>query len=351
MKKFLASFVVVVVIAAAFITASPSQAVTGPAYDVSGAWVVAFEYQGSDYAHDMMLAQDGTGMLTGSGGYPAGGAHVYTWVLDSGSVTGSTIEFTAHYTASADAVTPLTVVTVTGTIAGDGTMSGTWSDNYQNGTRTGTWMTTLGEATQLGVDYTVTPWLYPSDTTLALSQWVSYYPAGFTPLDKELCKKDGWKTINFGTGHGTFKNQGQCVSYADNYNADHAQYYLALEKNTATTNEVAAGATIDLASNITLTELGFDYKGYCGAGAPRYNVYTTAGTYYFFGCTYGTHTAVADGWTQVRFTDADAYPADGTTVFPGFGSVEVTGIEIVMDEEGQTQLDNIDINGTIVGNP
>jgi len=35
---------------------------------------------------------------------------------------------------------------VMGTIAPDGTMSGTWSDNYQAGTRTGTWTTTSGNA-------------------------------------------------------------------------------------------------------------------------------------------------------------------------------------------------------------
>ena len=57
--------------------------------------------------------------------------------------------------------------------------------------------------------------------------------------------------------------------------ADHA---LLLEKLGATPNCAAAGAIIDGAGGITLTELGFDYRngGHCGAGAPRYNVTTTA---------------------------------------------------------------------------
>ena len=51
----------------------------------------------------------------------------------------------------------------------------------------------------------------------------------------------------------------------------------------------------DGTAGITLTQLGFDYRNdsWCGAGAPRFNVYTTAGTYFFFGCRYGVHTPVA----------------------------------------------------------
>ena len=110
----------------------------------------------------------------------------------------------------------------------------------------------------------------------------------------------------------------------------------------------------------TLTELGFDYRndGHCGAGAPRFNVYTTAGTYFFFGCAYGVHTPVpgTTDWTRVRFLDADAFPADGVTPFPGFGTAVVIGIDIVFDEgtdvgPGFAMLDNIDVNGMLIGKP
>ena len=137
---------------------------------------------------------------------------------------------------------------------------------------------------------------------------------------------------------------------------------LLLEKNVPTTDCSSAGATINGVSGITLTELNFDYKtdGHCGAGAPRYNVYTDNGTYYFFGCTAGTHTDAGSGWTKVEFGDADASPADGTTAWPGFGNAVVTGIDVVFDEgndvvgqgtPGEVYLDNFSINGEIVSGP
>ncbi len=126
--------------------APPAKALELPHWDVTGHYVSTFMYLGSPYAHDMDLVQDGDGNVTGSGGYPAGGAHVYAWTIDSGTVVGDTINLTAHYTASADAVTPLTVMTMTGTINADGTMSGTWHDNYQAGDRNGDWSTTAGAA-------------------------------------------------------------------------------------------------------------------------------------------------------------------------------------------------------------
>ncbi len=124
--------------------AVPAEAAT--TWDTTGSYVVAFNYLGPDYLHDMTLVQDSLDNLTGSGGNPAGGPHVYTWVIDSGTVSGNTINLTAHYTASADAVTPLTVMTMTGTIAGNGSMSGAWADNYAGGSRAGTWMTASGTA-------------------------------------------------------------------------------------------------------------------------------------------------------------------------------------------------------------
>lgn len=120
-----------------------------PNWNTTGSYVIAMKYLGTDYLHDMVLSQDGSGNLAGTGGSPAG-AQVYTWVITSGAVGGNTIAFTANYTATADAVTPQTILNITGTIAANGTMSGTWSDNYQAGTRSGTWTTTSGRASSLG---------------------------------------------------------------------------------------------------------------------------------------------------------------------------------------------------------
>jgi hypothetical protein len=107
------------------------------------------DYLGTGYPHDMTLTQAADGTLTGNGGNPVG-ANVYTWVLTSGTVSGDMIHFTANYTATPDAVTPQTTMHVVGTIASDGTMSGTWSDNYQGGVRSGSWTSTTGTADTLG---------------------------------------------------------------------------------------------------------------------------------------------------------------------------------------------------------
>ena len=119
-----------------------------PNWDTTGSYVINMNYLGTDYAHDMNLTQDNTGNLTGNGGSPSG-ANVYTWTITSGTVSADTIDFMANYTATSDAVTPQTVLHVIGTIASNGTMSGTWSDNYQGGQRSGTWTTASGMA-----DYT-----------------------------------------------------------------------------------------------------------------------------------------------------------------------------------------------------
>ncbi len=160
----------------------PAKATVAPSWDATGHYTIAFDYGGTPYSHDMDLVQDSSGSLTGSGGSPVG-AHTYHWVLNSGSVEGNTINFSANYTASADAVTPLTVLNVTGTVAPNGTMSGTWSDNYQGGSRSGTWTTTAGAPLSLGTlsaeDFGVVNY----DTGLG---WLKGYTAGFGLTDATL---------------------------------------------------------------------------------------------------------------------------------------------------------------------
>jgi hypothetical protein len=172
--------------------------------------------------------------------------------------------------------------------------------------------------------YKAKPWTYdPGDTGLAGSAWVTQ------------------------------------VGLPDAGGSNHA---LFLSKNTATAVWASGGATIELPESTVLTELGFDYRndGHCGAGAPRFNVYTGEGQYYFVGCSYGIHTPVPDNpdWTRVRFTaNADFYPANANT--PAWdGSAVVTGIDIVFDEgtdvgngTGFAYLDNINVNGTLIGKP
>jgi hypothetical protein len=148
--------------------------------------------------------------------------------------------------------------------------------------------------------------------------------------------------------------------------SDHA---LVLQKQGTTATVASAGAAISKVKNLVLTELGFDVEDgtHCGAGAPRYNVTLTDGSVFFFGCAHGDMTPVGadsqgDTWTRVRFTDADAFYGGGpTAVWPGFGVAVAQAIHVVFDEgtdtplttgtPGLVRMDNLDVNGKLMGKP
>ncbi len=168
-------------------SAGALQADAAPNWDVSGDWDIGMEYLGSTYTHEVTFAQDADGDLDGTGGYPAGGPLTFEWDIVSGEVEGDAIMFTANYTAPADAST--TVMTASGTIAADGTMSGTWMDNYGGGSRAGSWESTLGMATSTddaelaAEDFGVVNY----DTGLGM---LKGYTAGFGLTDAELADID-----------------------------------------------------------------------------------------------------------------------------------------------------------------
>jgi hypothetical protein len=115
---------------------------------------------------------------------------------------------------------------------------------------------------------------------------------------------------------------------------------LHLEKNAPTPTNAAAGAEIQGVSGLSTTGmvLSYEVSGYCGAGAPRFNVYLSDGSTVFLGCIYGN-----DGSGNVSFTAGNTY---GGVLFPT--GATVTGIDIVQDEQGQTTLSNIMVNGQAV---
>jgi hypothetical protein len=152
---------------------------------------------------------------------------------------------------------------------------------------------------------------------------------------------------------------------ADAGKSDHA---LVLRKEGTTATNASSGGSVHGVKNLVLTELGFDYEvgGHCGAGAPRFNVTLTDGTMFFFGCADGDVVGTltdrdGDLWNRVRFTDAVAFPADGVSVWPGFGVAEAQAIHVLFDEgtdtplvsgtPGFVRLDNIDVNGKLMGKP
>ncbi len=137
-------------------------------------------------------------------------------------------------------------------------------------------------------------------------------------------------------------------------------YALLLTKIGTTSTDAASGASITNVRGITLTELGFDVRadGHCGAGAPRFNVVTTDGTTHFTSCVAAPTTTTlidpqSNSWNRKRFDLSSA----STNVFPPFTAGEkVSNIQIVFDEgtdngPGYAFLDNIDINGVLVGQP
>jgi hypothetical protein len=134
--------------------------------------------------------------------------------------------------------------------------------------------------------------------------------------------------------------------------AGKSNHALFLQKDTDTATNALAGAKIKWLKNklvTDLTELGFDYMngGHCTANAPRF-VITVDAVEFTFGCSSGTASPAPDdpvNWTRVRF-DLTTLPTTGT----------IEDAKIIFDEgtdagTGQIYLDNIDINGALIGKP
>lgn len=144
---------------------------------------------------------------------------------------------------------------------------------------------------------------------------------------------------------------------------------LLMVKTGPTSNNAAAVAELKKVKGIVLTELGYDIRkagghvsamgSHCGAGAPRFNVTTTMG-FFFVGCSSPTPTMETAGqaWTRLRWGVGGALVGFNPTTGmfePITGTV--TRILIVFDEGTDTGLDffgaaiidNIDVNGALVG--
>jgi hypothetical protein len=135
---------------------------------------------------------------------------------------------------------------------------------------------------------------------------------------------------------------------------------LLLSKNAPTATNSAAGANIRGVKGIVLTELGYDVRdgSHCSGGAPRFDVITVEEplvTHFVGACTNGTQTpnTPVSGWTRVRFN-----PTNPANFFPPIPAGEhVSFMDITFDEgtdtaggmPGLAVIDNIDINGTLVG--
>ena len=208
----------------------------------------------------------------------------------------------------------------------------------------------------------------PGKTNLVQAEWlngigcptngfIQNFPSGTTPYTDGACQT--------GDARGDRHNQG-----------------LLLVKTGPTNNFASAIAELKKVKGITLTELGYDLRkpggttvspsgSHCGAGAPRFNVVTTDGVTHFVACnsppplvtnssavdnpTQATTTPLNNGWMRLRW-DAALLAA----AFPPILPTDVVKRIVIVFDEGQDAagspdffgaaiLDNIDVNGTLVG--
>ncbi len=151
---------------------------------------------------------------------------------------------------------------------------------------------------------------------------------------------------------------------------DKFAYGLLMHKLCSTDFNAAAFGLISGVKGETLigpNALGFDYKdqnggflAHCGAGAPRFNVSMSDGSFHFVGgCSNGTKTSPSPngtGWTQVRFD-----PQSNLQAFPPVPTnATIVSIALVFDEGSDTPgfngspeivLDNIFVNGRFARKP
>jgi hypothetical protein len=130
---------------------------------------------------------------------------------------------------------------------------------------------------------------------------------------------------------------------------------LLLAKTGPTPVCAAAGARIQHFGTIEVgpgTTLGYDVRrgSHCSGGAPRFNVSTEEGGFYFVGaCTQSYATSIpapqdSTGWTRVRFNLVGAGIPPGHTL---------SRISIVFDEgtdtgDGLAVIDNIQVGGDLI---
>jgi hypothetical protein len=198
----------------------------------------------------------------------------------------------------------------------------------------------------------------PGKTFLVQAEWltgigcptdahIANFPSGTTPYEDPACP----------TGDATDqKNEG-----------------LLLAKTGPTANFASAVADIKGVEGKTLEELGYDIRkagptildprgSHCGAGAPRFNIDTTA-DFYFLGCASPPPDSQMDGDGFIRLTwgtgvlPVTAFSATTGLLVPVTGQVK--SLTIVFDEGtdpsggpdefGLAVIDNINVNGVRVG--
>lgn len=121
-----------------------------------------------------------------------------------------------------------------------------------------------------------------------------------------------------------------------------------------------------LDGGVVLNELGFDIytpggfdvfdRGSLCGTSTRFDFENSAtGGVYSLSCDEGTHTDLGGGWTRVRYTDdfqVDTLEGPAWAAAGGFGAASVDFVQVLndgVDGGGIVVLDNIDVNGRLIG--
>jgi hypothetical protein len=118
----------------------------------------------------------------------------------------------------------------------------------------------------------------------------------------------------------------------------------------------SAIAAVEPVDGLHVTHLGFDHQvgTHCTNGSPRWDVETTDGSVYAFGCASGIHQVdlPATGWERITFSCTDVQVLQGLDGSCPLGSAQTASVlQIVHDEAGSTTLDNLDVNWTVMSGP
>jgi len=197
----------------------------------------------------------------------------------------------------------------------------------------------------------------PGNTFLVQAQW----------LDGIGCPTNGRIAI----ANADFTGVSGTAPYSDagcptgDSSDSHNQGLLLVKTGPSVTNFAAAQADISGVRGIHLTELGYDIRkprsfvdssgSHCGAGAPRFDVITSDNVDHFVGCASPPplQTATGLGFLRLRWTAvqlAAAFPPIlPTDTVKSITIIFDEGQDVAPDNFGLAVLDNIDINGTLIG--
>jgi hypothetical protein len=175
--------------------------------------------------------------------------------------------------------------------------------------------------------------------TLAASGKMQAHPDVYNPgaADVEIVAK--WRTH---------------AGLADAGRSNHG-LILSMSEDVAYPPGANAGATIVPVEGDVLESLSLDHEvgTLCGGGAPRWLAVMTDGSFYGITCDDGTHTPIAGtDWEHISWscTNPTAAVPLGGGAGCAFGKTLVY-LAVIVDIAGSTTIDNLEVNGCVMGKP